>query len=60
LGFCNKPKRTKKYSQLKALREDADYEDFITYTREDAEEAIEIADTFIQKALEIMKRLVLK
>lgn len=46
---------TKKYSQLKALREDADYEDFIIYTREDAEEAIEIADRFIQKALEVMR-----
>jgi len=27
----------KKYFQLKALRKDVDYEDFITYTREDAE-----------------------
>jgi uncharacterized protein (UPF0332 family) len=48
---------TKKYSQLKALREDADYEDFITYTKEDAEEAIEIADKFTQKSLQIINRI---
>ncbi|MBM4137767.1 MAG: HEPN domain-containing protein [Nitrospira sp.] len=48
----------KKYSQLKALREDADYEDFISYTKEDAEEAIEIADRFIQKGLEIIEEIV--
>lgn len=45
----------KKYSQLKALREDADYEDFMTYTKEDAEEALSIANTFIQKGLDIIK-----
>lgn len=51
---------TKKYSQLKALREDVDYEDFITYTKEDAEEAIETADKFIQKILEVIKGIVKK
>jgi uncharacterized protein (UPF0332 family) len=46
----------KRYSQLKALREDADYEDFITYSKEDAEEAIESAERFIQKGLEIIEQ----
>jgi uncharacterized protein (UPF0332 family) len=50
----------KKYSQLKALREDADYEDFITYTKKDAKEAIEIADRFIQKGVEILKDTIKK
>ncbi|MEW6417433.1 MAG: HEPN domain-containing protein [Nitrospirota bacterium] len=50
----------KKYSQLKALREDADYEDFITYTKEDAEEAIDIADKFIQKVHVIIKGIIKK
>ena len=48
----------KKYSQLKALREDVDYEDFITYTREDAEEAVEIADTFIEKVSDVIEKIV--
>jgi len=48
----------KKYSQLKALREDVDYEDFITYTREDAEEAIEIAQTFIAKVSDVIEKIV--
>ncbi len=48
----------KKYSQLKALREDVDYEDFITYTREDAEEAIEIAETFIGKVSDVIEKIV--
>jgi uncharacterized protein (UPF0332 family) len=50
----------KKYSQLNALREDTDYEDFIAYTKEDAEEAVKIADTFIQKVSEIMNGIVKK
>jgi uncharacterized protein len=48
----------KKYSQLKALREDVDYEDFIAYTREDAEEAIEIAETFVKKVSDVIERIV--
>ena len=48
----------KKFSQLKALREDVDYEDFITYTREDAEEAIEIAETFIRKVSDVIEKIV--
>ncbi len=39
----------KKYSILKALREDADYEDFINYSKNDAEEALEMAREFIEK-----------
>jgi uncharacterized protein (UPF0332 family) len=50
----------KKYSQLKALKEDADYEDFITYTKEDAEEAIDIADKFIKKVYVIIKGIIKK
>lgn len=51
---------SKKYSQLKALREDADYEDFIEYTREDAEEAITIAEKFIQKGQEVIEGIIKK
>jgi len=51
---------TKKFSQLKVLREDVDYEDFITYTKEDAEEAIETAELFIQKTLKIINGIVKK
>jgi uncharacterized protein (UPF0332 family) len=50
----------KKYSQLKALREDTDYEDFITYTKEEAEEAIEIAKIFVQKVSETINGIVKK
>ncbi len=46
----------KRYSQLKALREDADYEDFMTYSKEDAEEVIESAEKFVQKGLEIIEK----
>lgn len=44
----------KKYSILKALREDADYEDFIRYSREDAEDALKIARGFVEKISEII------
>lgn len=44
----------KKYSILKALREDADYEDFIKYSREDAEDALRIARGFVEKISEII------
>lgn len=44
----------KKYSILKALREDADYEDFIKYSKEDAEEALKIARGFVEKISEII------
>jgi len=50
----------KKYSQLKALREDTDYEDFITYTKEDAEEAVKVADTFIREVSEIINGIIKK
>ncbi|MBI4689931.1 MAG: HEPN domain-containing protein [Nitrospirae bacterium] len=50
----------KKYSQLKALREDADYEDFMEYTKEDAEDAIVIAEKFIQKGLEVIEGIITK
>lgn len=39
----------KKFSIVKALREDADYEDFIEFSSDDAREAIEIARQFIDK-----------
>ncbi len=44
----------KKYSQLKSLREDADYEDFISYTEEDAKEAVDIAREFVIKGNNII------
>lgn len=44
----------KKYSILKALREDADYEDFIKYSKEDAEDALRIAQGFVEKISEII------
>jgi uncharacterized protein (UPF0332 family) len=50
----------KKYSQLKALREDTDYEDFITYTKEEAEEAMEIGNIFVQKVSQIINGIVKK
>ncbi len=40
------------------MREDVDYEDFITYTREDVKEAIEIAETFIEKVLDVIEKIV--
>ncbi len=39
----------KKFSILKTLREDVDYEDFVRYSREDAEEALGIAREFVEK-----------
>lgn len=51
----------KKFSILKALREDADYEDFIEYSKEDAEEALRIACDFVDRTASaidgIIKRL---
>lgn len=47
----------KKYSILKALREDADYEDFIRYSKEDAEEALKIAQEFVEKVSECIKKI---
>lgn len=47
----------KKYSILKALREDADYEDFIKYSKEDAEEAVRIAREFVERVSEIINKM---
>jgi hypothetical protein len=44
----------KKYSILKALREDADYEDYIKYTGEDAEGAIDSAKEFVEKLSDVI------
>jgi|Deesub1362A_J573_1020465.scaffolds.fasta_scaffold00271_30 uncharacterized protein (UPF0332 family) len=47
---------TKKYSILKALREDADYEDFVKYSREDAEDAVKTAREFVERISEIIDK----
>jgi len=46
----------KKYSVLKALREDADYEDFIKYSRADAEDAVRTAREFVEKISEVIDK----
>ncbi|MFN3739195.1 MAG: HEPN domain-containing protein [Thermodesulfovibrionales bacterium] len=48
----------KKFSILKALREDVDYEDFVRYSKEDAEEALRIAKDFVEKTALTIDRIV--
>ncbi|RME67878.1 MAG: HEPN domain-containing protein [Nitrospirae bacterium] len=48
----------KKFSILKALREDADYEDFIEFSRKDAEEAIEMAKEFIDRTSQVVEEII--
>jgi uncharacterized protein (UPF0332 family) len=48
----------KKFSILKALREDADYEDFIEFSREDAQEAIETAREFIDRTSQVVEEII--
>ena len=48
----------KKYSQLKALREDADYEDYISYGLEDAKEAVATAEEFVQRVTDLINRII--
>ncbi len=48
----------KKFSILKALREDADYEDFIEFSREDAKEAFEIAKEFVDKGSQVVDEII--
>ncbi len=48
----------KKFSILKALREDADYEDFIEFSNEDAEEAMQIAREFIDRGSQVVEEII--
>jgi len=48
----------KKFSILKALREDADYEDFIKFSSADAEEALKIAQDFVEKTSAIIDQVI--
>jgi len=48
----------KKFSIVKALREDADYEDFIQFSASDAEEALAIAREFVQTGSKAVEQLI--
>ncbi len=48
----------KKFSILKALREDADYEDFIRFSSTDAEEALKIARDFLEKTSDVIDQVI--
>jgi hypothetical protein len=49
---------SKKYSMLKALRDDVDYEDFISFTEEDAREAVDIAAGFMEKVTTVIEDII--
>jgi len=48
----------KKFSILKALREDADYDDFIKFSSADAEEALKIAQDFVEKTSHVIDQVI--
>lgn len=48
----------KKFSILKALREDVDYEDFIKFSSADAKEALTIASDFVEKVSEVIEQVI--